>query len=188
VTRETAASSPTAAARPPLRDAAVLAPVHRDAAGELRIVLVVRTHGGTHGGQIALPGGKHEPTDPSLEATALREAWEEIGLPPGAADILAELPVLETRTTGYRIAPFLARIMRPLVWTPDPREVAEVLEPRVADLLDPTAHGESLERFANWPEARMIAFTRVGPHRLWGATHRILSPLLPRLAAGEWEI
>lgn len=184
-----ATTPPASAATPkPLRDAAVLVPVYRDAGGERRIVLVLRTHGGLHGGQIALPGGKHEAADPSLRTTALREAWEEIGLAPDAVEVLEDLPVLETRTTGYRIAPFLARIERPPVWTLDAREIAEVLEPRVADLLDPAAHGESVEQFETWTEPRRIAFYRIGPHRLWGATYGILSPLLPRLAAGAWPV
>lgn len=179
------ATRPAPPAPRPLRDAAVLVPCYRDGEGTVRIVLVLRTSGGQHGDQIALPGGKRDPGDPSLRATALREAWEEIGLAPDAVEVLAELPVLETRTTGYRIAPFLGRITRPAVWAPDPREVAEVLEPRVDDLLDPAAHGESVERFAGWSEPRRIAFYRIGPHRLWGATYRILSPLLEPLRNGS---
>ena len=58
-----------------LRDAAVLVPVYRDAHGELRIVVVARADdGGQHGGQLGLPGGKPEPGDADMRATALREA------------------------------------------------------------------------------------------------------------------
>ena len=59
---------------------------------------------------------------------------------------------------------------------------------RVSDLLRPGVHGESVERFPNWPEPVTIAFYRIGEHRLWGATYRILAPLLPRIAAGEWPL
>ena len=59
---------------------------------------------------------------------------------------------------------------------------------RLTDLLHPDAHGESLEEFPGWPEPRTIPFTRVGAHRLWGVTYRILSPLLPRIVAGEWKL
>lgn len=179
-----------AAPRPaiPLQDAAVLAPVYRDPEGALRLVLVRRSEGGVHGGQIALPGGRRDEADASPVDTALREAEEEIGLPRSAVRVLATLPVFETRSTGFRITPFLGRIERPVTWRPDEREVAEVLEPRIEDLLAPATRGESWEKFDGWPEPIRIEFYRIGSHRLWGATYRIVSPLLPRLAAGEWDV
>jgi len=171
----------------PRVEAAVLAPVYRDVRGDLRIVLVRRTAGGVHGGQIALPGGRRDPGDASALDTALREAWEEIGLPAGNVEVLAALPVVETRSTGYRITPFLGRIVPPAAWAPAEAEVAEVLEVRLADLARPEARGESLEQPPGWPEPMKIEFWTVGPHRLWGLTYRILRPLLPRLLSGEWS-
>lgn len=171
-----------------LVDAAVLVPVYRDVAGATRVVLVRRSEGGPHGGQIAFPGGKLDAHDGSLWDAALREAYEEIGLPVDAAHPLAELGVFETRVTGFRIHPFLARITPPPAWHPAAREVAEVLEPTVDELMDPTRRGSSIERFKEWSGPVRIEYIRLGDHRLWGATHRILTPLLPRLAAGEWGV
>jgi 8-oxo-dGTP pyrophosphatase MutT (NUDIX family) len=171
-----------------LRQAGVLVPVHRDSDGALRIVVIRRTEHGIHGGQLAFPGGNRDPGDATLRDTALREAAEEIGLRPERVTLLADLAVIETRTTGYRIAPFLGRIERPPRWRPDPHEVAEIIEPRVADLLEPGVHGAAWERFPSRPQPVKIEFYRVGPHRLWGASYRILHPLLPRLAAGEWKV
>jgi len=168
-------------------DAAVLVPLYRDAAGELRVVLLRRSEGGVHGGQIACPGGRIE-ADETPRAAALREAEEEIGLDRARVTVLGDLSPIETRSTGFRIHPFLARITRPDAWTPDAREVAEVLEPRIAELADPANHGSSLERFAGWPEPVKIDFIRIGPWRLWGATLRIMKPLLPRLLSGAIEI
>jgi hypothetical protein len=102
--------------------------------------------------------------------------------------VLAGLPVVETVTTGYRIAPFLARIEPPPAWRPDPREVAEVLDLRADDLMAPDAHGEAVEMMAGWEAPRRFPYYKVGAHRLWGASYRIVHPLLPRLAAGEWTI
>jgi 8-oxo-dGTP pyrophosphatase MutT (NUDIX family) len=170
------------------QDAAVLVPLFRDEHGALRLVLVRRAEGGVHGGQLAFPGGKPEPADVSAEATAMREACEETGLVPEAIEILATLPILETRTTGFRIAPFLARIRPPSRWVPQANEIVEVLEVPVDDLMRPEAHGETIESFPTWPEPRRISFYRVGPHRLWGASYRIFHPLLPRIVAGEWKL
>lgn len=166
----------------------MLVPVYRDEAGDLRVVVIRRTEGGVHGGQLAFPGGNREPGDATLLDTALRETEEEIGLPRADARVLAALDVIETRTTGWRIAPFLAAIRRPEAWRPSAREIAEILELRVADLMDPAAHGESLEQLPTWPKAYRIAYFMTGGHRLWGASYRILRPLLPRLAAGEWSV
>ena len=90
-----------------LREAAVLVPVYRRQDGELMVVLVRRAQGGAHGGQLALPGGQREPGDADLAATALREANEELGLAANQVELLAALPVVETQTTGFRVAPFL---------------------------------------------------------------------------------
>ena len=172
-----------------LIDSAVLAPVYRDPRGELRLVLVVRGPGGRHGGQVAFPGGRREAHDPDLLATALREAEEEIGLGRRDLEILEELPVIDTTSTGFRVAPFLARLLGPPpVWRRQETEIAEILEVPVEDLADPKAHGEELWSFPGWPGGRRVAFYRIGPHKLWGATYRIVEPLLPRLLAGEWDV
>lgn len=173
----------------PLVDAAVLAPVYRDPRNRVRLVLVVRMPGGMHGGQIAFPGGRREATDADPMATALREAHEEIGLDPEQVDVLATLPVVDTMTTGFRVAPFLGRLAGPPpTWRRQEAEIAEVLEVPLDDFVRPGAHGEEMWSYPSWPEPRMVPFYRVGPHKVWGMTYRILEPLLPRLLAGEWRI
>ncbi len=171
-----------------LRDSAVLVPVFRDAAGVLQLVMVRRSSFGIHGGQLAFPGGKHEPTDASLLATALREAEEEVGLQATDVDILAALPMVAV-PTGFRIAPFLGVVRRPEAWQWQPREVQEVLEIPLPHLLDPANHAEEIWQLAGWPGPRRVPFYRVpGEVPLWGASYRILQPLLPRLLAGEWVV
>ena len=92
-----------------LVESAVLAPIYRDPQGRLRLVFIRRSPHGIHGGQIAFPGGRWEPHDADLLATALREAEEEVGLDPAMVEILTELPVIETMATGFRVTPFLGR-------------------------------------------------------------------------------
>lgn len=179
---------PAAVQSPTVRTkAAVLVPVYRDSGGELRVVVVRRSDAGVHGGQLAFPGGKLSGDEKPL-AAALREAEEEIGLSPDRVAVLAELPAIDTMTSGYRVTPFLARVREPGGWRPDETEVAEVLDVRLSELARPENHDSAIASFPTWPEPREIRFYRVGPHRLWGLTYRILQPLIPRLLAGEWRI
>jgi 8-oxo-dGTP pyrophosphatase MutT (NUDIX family) len=171
-----------------LRESAVLVPVFRDAAGDANLVLVHRSSYGVHGGQLAFPGGKREPTDASLLATALRETEEEVGLPRAAITVLAALPPVQTLTSSFHIAPFLARITPPLTWHVQPTEIAEVLHVPLRHLADPANAGQESWQLPGWPTPKLIDFWRVGPHYLWGATYRIVHALLPRLLAGEWEL
>jgi 8-oxo-dGTP pyrophosphatase MutT (NUDIX family) len=163
-------------------EAAVLVPVYRRADGDLRLVLIRRSHGGAHGGHLALPGGKRDPTDRSILDTALREAHEEIGLRRDQIEILSELQPTDTRTTHFRIYPVLARIIQPVALQRNEREVAEILDVSLVEL------AASEIRVEDAPAEQQAPYYRVGEYRLWGATFRLLSVLVPRLLAGEWEI
>jgi 8-oxo-dGTP pyrophosphatase MutT (NUDIX family) len=171
-----------------MREAAVVVPVYRRQDGELMVVLVRRAPGGVHGGQLALPGGQRDPGDADLAATALREANEELGLAADRVELLAALPVVEPQTTGFRIAPFLARLTGPVPWRLQEREVAEVVELRVVELARPEVRAEEVRTFPTWPAPRRIRLWRVGRHEVWGVTYRILEPLVPRLLSGEWPL
>jgi 8-oxo-dGTP pyrophosphatase MutT (NUDIX family) len=169
-------------------DAAILIPVYRSRNGELHIVMILRNPGGVHGGQVAFPGGKHDPSDETMLDTALREAREELGLVVDREHILAELPMTPTRTTGYRVFPYLARITPPERWQIAEREIAEILDVSLSDLTRPNAHDKMVERFPTWERAEQVPYYQVGAHRLWGLSYRILHPIIPRLAAGDWNV
>jgi 8-oxo-dGTP pyrophosphatase MutT (NUDIX family) len=171
-----------------MREAAVLVPVYRRQDGELVVVLVRRAQGGAHGGHLALPGGQRDPADADLAATALREANEELGLAGDRVELLAALPVVKTQTTGFRIAPYLARLTGPVPWRLQEGEIAEVVELPVAELARPEVRAEEVRAFPTWPAPRRIRLWRVGGHEVWGVTYRILEPLVPRLLAGEWRL
>ncbi|MBC6610690.1 CoA pyrophosphatase [Hymenobacter sp. BT507] len=173
---------------PPLRDAAVLIPLYRDDAGQLRLVVIRRTEFGVHGGQLAFPGGKRELQDASLEATALRETEEEIGLPAAQVRMLGTLPSIVTEVSGFRIWPFVGHIEPPAQWRWQPTEIAEVLSVIIDDLLLPDARVTETWQLPGWPAPYPVSFYRVGPYPLWGASYRMVRALLPRLVAGEWPI
>lgn len=164
-------------------------PVFRDEQEELRVVLVVRGPVGIHGGQLSLPGGKHEPEDSSLLETALRETEEEIGVPRSELSVLAALEPVNTRTTGFRVYPFLARVRARERWSVATGEITDVLTPLVRTLADPAARSERLLSFPGWPEHRRVECVSLdNGHVLWGLTLRLLDAVLPRLLAGAWNI
>ena len=169
-------------------DAAVLIPVYRSPDGELHIVMILRNPGGVHGGQIAFPGGKHDPEDETMLDTALREVREELGLIVERNDVLAELPMEQTRTTGYRVFPFLARIAVPDRWQIAEREIAGIVDVKLTDLTRRDDHDKMIGRFPTWEKAQQVSFYPIGEHRLWGLSYRILQPVLARLVAGEWDV
>lgn len=174
--------------RLPVVEAAVLVPVYRGEDGDVRIVLVRRSNGVVHGGEIAFPGGKCDPEDRSFLETALREAGEEVGIEADSVEVLRQLPPVETRTTGFRITPFLARIKRPHTWIRDQREIAEVLDIPLKDFHRPDARGEEMRQFEGAPEPERVPFYRIGGSLIWGATYRILHRLISGRTIEEYGI
>jgi 8-oxo-dGTP pyrophosphatase MutT (NUDIX family) len=169
-------------------EAAVLVPLHRDADGRRRVVLIERTARGRHGGQIAFPGGHREPVDRTMRDTAVRETVEELGIPESTIEALLELDPVATRTTGIVVTPVVGRLRAvPPIWHPQESEVASVLDVPVDELADPAAAGEEAMTFSGWAQPVTLPVLRLERHLVWGLTLRILQPLLPRILAGEFD-
>lgn len=157
-----------------LRPAAVLVAVWGD-----RLILTKRaSHLKHHPGQIAFPGGKLDKTDASLEAAALREAWEEIGLPQGAVEVLGRLPPHET-VTGFTVTPIVAQIVAPFEPRPEAGEVEEVFTVPLSHVLNPARFSIEARRWRG--EWRRFYTVPYGPYYIWGATARILRGLAERV-------
>src|SRR5579884_1673933 len=117
-------------------DAAVLVPLYVDDGGALRGVFTRRRADlRRHAGEISFPGGRRD-GDESLADAALREAHEEIGLPPAAVQVIGALQPTPTIATDYAIYPFVGVLERAHRWELSPREVDAVLELRLRDVRD----------------------------------------------------
>jgi 8-oxo-dGTP pyrophosphatase MutT (NUDIX family) len=158
-------------------DAAVLVALYLDG-GRLHAVFTKRRENlRRHPGEISFPGGRRDETDPDLKATALREADEEIGLSPDAVRVLGALQPTPTIVTGYAIYPFVGLIEPGMAWRLSAREVAEVLELALDDLLAGYGRRRLLRRGV---PIRTDTYV-VGDDLIWGATARILADLFDRI-------
>lgn len=123
--------------RAPAHAAVMLPLVMRD---ELTLLLTQRTaHLSTHSGQIALPGGKIDPTDADPTAAALRETFEEIGIPPDRIEVLGTLPVYVTGTS-FIVTPVVGLVKPGFELVPNAQEVDDVFEVPLSFLMNPLHH------------------------------------------------
>jgi 8-oxo-dGTP pyrophosphatase MutT (NUDIX family) len=155
--------------------AAVLIPLFKKN-GEYHVILTRRTQTvGSHKGQISFPGGRQDPGEDPLSA-ALREAQEEMGIQKKDVRILGELDDMCTLSSDFCIAPFVGLIPYPYPFKISDREIEEVIELPLADLLDKTKFREEVQERNGQP--LQVCFYEHGKHIVWGATARILKQLM----------
>ncbi len=151
--------------------AAVLVPLV-DRVDGLTVLLTQRTdHLRDHAGQVSFPGGRVEPNDPNHEATALREAEEEVGLPSDRVDLIGRLDLYVTRT-GFEVVPVVGIVNPPFPIRPDPFEVAEVFEVPLQFLANPKNH-QKHSRYYKGARRSFYAMPYNG-YYIWGATAGML--------------
>ena len=128
-----------------------------------------------HKGQISFPGGACDADDANLRMTALRETYEEVGIPPESVDVLGALDDFAT-VTNYAITPFVGVIPHPFVYHPNSNEVEMAIEVPLSFLLENgNLHVEKREFGGSTFDVLAWYY---GSHRIWGATARILKGFL----------
>ena len=162
-----------------LREAAVLVPVLRRPGGHTVLLTRRADTLRNHKGQVSFPGGRRDPEDASLAACALREAEEEVSLPPANVEIIGYLDDYPT-TTRYRVTPVVALVTPPPHFAFDAAEVAEVFEVPLSLLLDPKAYAPKIltKDGLNVP---FFELHHEGP-RSWGATAGMLRDFCRKVA------
>ncbi|HEX2703437.1 MAG TPA: CoA pyrophosphatase [Solirubrobacteraceae bacterium] len=157
--------------------AAILVALHERDGKLLAVLTRRRADLRQHAGQISFPGGRLDPSDPDLVATALREATEEIGLPRAAVTLLGALRPVSVRVSGFALYPFVGAIVRPEAWIPAPIEVEEILELSLEEL----ASTYALQTLTRGGRSVDTPTFRAGPDTIWGATAHVLKDLMARM-------
>ncbi|HEU0167816.1 MAG TPA: CoA pyrophosphatase [Chloroflexota bacterium] len=162
--------TPSTADAAGLRRAAVLAPlVFKGSAAH--VLFTERTHDvATHKGQVSFPGGRIETADASPMDAALRETFEEIGVPPEAVEVLGQLDEVATNAATFAITPFVGIMPDGAAHVASPFEVARIAEVPLEHLLDPAARQPDL--VTNHWKYSWDGLV------IWGATARMLNELL----------
>ncbi|MPY76480.1 MAG: CoA pyrophosphatase [Alphaproteobacteria bacterium] len=154
-----------------LVQAAVLVPIVERREG-FTVLLTQRTdHLSAHAGQISFPGGRLEATDAGLEAAALRETEEEVGLMRDRIEVVGQLDLYVTRT-GFEVTPVVGIVTPPFSLTPDPFEVADVFEVPLSFIIDPANHLKQ-SRLHNGIQRQFYVLPYDNRY-IWGATAGML--------------
>jgi 8-oxo-dGTP pyrophosphatase MutT (NUDIX family) len=162
-----------------LRPAGVLIAVRTGPSGAGLILTKRSSRLKHHPGQIAFPGGKVDPCDDGPIGAALRESWEEVGLPQDRVTVLGTLPQHET-VTGFLVTPVLGVVSGDFTPVPEAGEVEEVFTVPLAYVTAPANFRIERRRWRG--EWRRYYAVPYGPYYIWGATARILRGLAERLA------
>ncbi|SDH77058.1 NUDIX domain-containing protein [Pseudomonas flavescens] len=155
-------------------EAAVLVPITRS--DEPEVVLTLRASGlSTHGGEVAFPGGRRDPEDRDLIDTALREAEEEIGLPPGLVEIVGPLSTLVSRH-GIQVTPYVGVVPDFVDYQANDGEIAAVFSVPLAFFRDDPR--EVTHRIDYLGHSWYVPSYRYGEYKIWGLTAIMLVELV----------
>lgn len=164
------------------KNAAVLVPIIPRADGPTVLFTVRPRHMPTHAGQISFPGGKVERGDADREATALREAHEEVNIHPDDVDIVGRLGVHEGGL-GFSVTPIVGIVDPATDIKPCPREVDEVFEAPLSFIADLANH-HTEEREHKGVKYNMFA-APYGRYHIWGLTAGILRTFAEVIGGGD---
>jgi 8-oxo-dGTP pyrophosphatase MutT (NUDIX family) len=159
------------------KHAGVLALFYPDLNNKTKFVLILRkTYKGVHSAQIAFPGGKLEKNDASLEITALRETYEEVGVPIDSVNIVKKISQVYIPPSNFYVQPYIGFIDKTPNLIKQEDEVETILEIAIEHFLDDNSLITKRVRTSYSVEVEVPAF-KLNGYVVWGATAMMLSEI-----------
>ncbi|KAB1067374.1 CoA pyrophosphatase [Tamlana haliotis] len=163
--------------------AGVLALFYPNKNNETHFVLILRnTYKGVHSAQVAFPGGRYEAEDESLEKTALRETFEEVGVPIADMEIIKKLSQVYIPPSNFYVQPYIGLTHKMPKFVRQTDEVEAVIEVSLSHFLDDSVMVTQKVKSSYSLEVEVPAF-KLNGHIVWGATAMMLSEIKDLLKA-----
>lgn len=145
--------------------------------GEVFLPLILRpAYDGTHGGQMALPGGKMEYADENLVRTALREAQEEIGVKAMDVNIIGELTDVFIPVSNFIVKPIVGYLDYKPDFFPDKREVEKIIEVKFSEFLK--LENKGIRSITVGKRNLVVPGFDIQNQWVWGATALIINEIV----------
>ncbi len=170
---------------PHARQSAVMALLYPKNSQVHTVLMLRNTYHGVHSGQVSLPGGKMEPEDQDLWATALREANEELGIHPNEVKKILPMTQVYIPPSNFFVTPFLAVSASRPQFTPDPTEVNRIIETPLEAFLDITLQKEKYLELGRNRMRSKVKYFDISGEVVWGATAMMLSELAEIIKKNE---
>jgi len=159
------------------KSAGVIALFYPDAHNQTHLVLILRkTYQGVHSAQVGFPGGKLETQDCSIEAAAIRETNEEVGVPAENIRVLRALSEVYIPPSNFYVYPFIAVSTKTPQFVKQDEEVEAIIEVALNHFLDDASIITQKVKTSYSAEVEVPAF-KLNSHVVWGATAMVLSEI-----------
>ena len=159
------------------KKAAVTALFYPDEKQVTKLVLILRnTYKGVHSAQVGFPGGRLEDVDESLMQAALRETWEEVGVPVETIEVIKPMTELYIPPSNFTVYPYLGITRQTPLFVKQDTEVEAIIEVKLTDFLNEDSVSNVMVMTSLQKELEVPAFLLNG-HVVWGATAMMLGEI-----------